>query len=303
MPGLAAGVSVYRGGYAIFLAMEKRLKGKAAIVTGANRGIGKAIAQRLAGEGAQVVLCARDESLLKDATREIETAGGLAASFALDLRTAEAPARVADFAKATYGQIDIVVNNAGATRRGAFLELSDADWADGFALKFFGAMRLTRAAWPHLKASSGSVVNISGVGGRMPDAYFAIGGSVNAALLSFTKALADLGIQDGVQVNAINPGNVRTARYLQRLEQVAREGGIGTAAAEQKIVAGAKVTRIGEPDDISSLVAFVVTSMSPPNVPMASKRMPRTPPFSPLTKMFAAVPALLMWTIPLPAAT
>ena len=260
MPGLAAGVSVYRGGYAIFLAMEKRLKVKAAIVTGANRGIGKAIAQRLAGEGAQVVLCARDESLLKDATREIETAGGLAASFALDLRTAEAPARVADFAKATYGQIDIVVNNAGATRRGAFLELSDADWADGFALKFFGAMRLSRAAWPHLKASSGSVVNISGVGGRMPDAYFAIGGSVNAALLSFTKALADLGIQDGVQVNAINPGNVRTARYLQRLEQVAREGGIGTAAAEQKIVAGAKVTRIGEPDDISSLVAFVVSS-------------------------------------------
>jgi len=260
MPGLAAGVSVYRGGYAIFLAMEKRLKGKAAIVTGANRGIGKAIAQRLAGEGAQVVLCARDESLLKEATRDIETAGGLAASFALDLRAAEAPARVADFAKATYGQIDIVVNNAGATRRGAFLELSDADWADGFALKFFGAMRLTRAAWPHLKASSGSVVNISGVGGRMPDAYFAIGGSVNAALLSFTKALADLGIQDGVQVNAINPGNVRTARYLQRLEQVAREGGIGTAAAEQKIVAGAKVTRIGEPDDISSLVAFVVSS-------------------------------------------
>jgi NAD(P)-dependent dehydrogenase (short-subunit alcohol dehydrogenase family) len=62
-----------------------------------------------------------------------------------------------------------------------------------------------------------------------------------------------------VQVNAINPGNVRTARYLQRLEQVAREGGIGTVAAEQKIVAGAKVTRIGEPDDISSLVAFVVS--------------------------------------------
>src|SRR6516162_11588593 len=99
MPGLAAGVSVYRGVYAIFVAMEKRLKGKAAIVTGANRGIGKAIAQRLAGEGAQVVLCARDESLLRDATREIESAGGLAASIALDLRAPEAPARVADFAK------------------------------------------------------------------------------------------------------------------------------------------------------------------------------------------------------------
>ncbi len=239
--------------------MEKRLRGKAAIVTGSNRGIGKAIARRLAGEGAQVVLCARDESLLKETAREIEKEGGAAASVAVDLREPAAGARVAEFAKATCGQIDIVVNNAGATRRGTLLELSDADWTDGFALKFFGAMRLTRAAWPHLKASSGSVVNISGVGGRMPGAHFAVGGSVNAALLSFTKALADLGIQDGVQVNAINPGNVRTARYIQRLQEVARQSGIGTAEAEQKIVASSYVTRIGEPEDISSLVAFVVS--------------------------------------------
>ena len=105
-----------------------------------------------------------------------------------------------------YGQIDIVVNNAGATKRGEFLQLTDEDWADGFALKFFGAMRLTREAWPHLKKQAGSVLNISGVGGRMPGPLFTIGGSVNAALLSFTKAMADIGIRDGVQVNAINPG-------------------------------------------------------------------------------------------------
>src|SRR5207245_3079724 len=96
-----------------------------------------------------------------------------------------------------FGTIDILVNNAGATKRGEFERLSEEDWADGFALKFFGAVRLTRAAWPHLKQQSGSVINIAGVGGPTPGAQFAIGGSVNAALLSFTKALADVGVRDG----------------------------------------------------------------------------------------------------------
>ena len=195
-----------------------RLKDKTAIVTGASRGIGRAIAIRLAGEGAQVVLCARDGNLMEHAVREIERGGGRAAALGVDLREMDAAKQTADFTLQTYGRIDIVVNNAGATKRGDFLELTDEDWADGFALKFFGAMRLTRAAWPHLKAQAGSVLNISGVGGRMPGALFTIGGSVNAAVLSFTKAMADVGIRDGVQVNAVNPGSIRTERYRRMLE-------------------------------------------------------------------------------------
>lgn len=240
--------------------MEKRLTGKTAIVTGANRGIGKAIALRLAHEGCAVVLCARDTKLLQEALREIAREGGTAAYLTVDLRMPDAGARLVEFARENYGQIDIVVNNAGATKRGEFLDLTDADWEDGFALKFFGAVRLTRAAWPYLKTSSGSVVNISGVGGRMPGPQFAIGGSVNAAMLSFTKAMADAGIRDGIRVNAINPGNVRTSRYIQRLEQVAREHGVDHATAEKKIIEGAGVTRIGEPEDIAALVAFVVSA-------------------------------------------
>src|SRR5581483_4836549 len=147
--------------------------GKTAIVTGASRGIGRATAVRLAKDGAQTVLCARDQNLLQSGVEEICKAGGEASSIALDLRKPEAPAKLADFTLKTFGKIDIVVNNAGATKRGEFEELTDDDWADGFALKFFGAVRLTRAAWPHLKASSGSVVNISGAGGRTPGAEFA----------------------------------------------------------------------------------------------------------------------------------
>jgi NAD(P)-dependent dehydrogenase (short-subunit alcohol dehydrogenase family) len=239
--------------------MEKRFNGKVAMVTGSSRGIGRAIAGRLAAEGARVVLAARDASLLKQAVEDIEGKDGTAKAIALDLRYPDAAERVIDFANATYGQIDLLVNNAGATKRGDFFELTWEDWADGFALKFFGAVRLTRAAWPHLKSSGGSVVNISGVGGRMPGPYFTIGGSVNAALLSFTKAMAEVGIRDGVQVNVVNPGSIRTDRYRHMLEASAAQQGIGTAEAEKKIIEGNKITRIGEPEDIAALVAFVAS--------------------------------------------
>jgi len=238
----------------------KTLTGKTAIVTGASRGIGKAIAMRLAQDGAQVALTARDEALLKQAVDQIREAGGAAAAIALDLRDKQAAARVVDFAKAQFGGLNIVVNNAGATKRGDFEALTDDDFLDGFALKYFGAVRLTRAAWPHLKAVHGSLVNISGAGGKTPGRQFAIGGSVNAALLSFTKALADLGIQDGVQVNLVNPGTVRTARFQTRLSALAREQNMDASAAEAAYVREQRITRVGEPEDIAALVAFMVSS-------------------------------------------
>lgn len=225
-----------------------KLVKKVAIVTGSSRGIGKAIALRLAAEGAWVVITGRDEAALAEVAREIREMDGTAESITLDLRIPEAAAQLATFAVEKFGGIDIVVNNAGATKRGDFLDLTDADFADGFALKYFGAVRLTRAAWPHLKASGGSIVFISGVGGRTPGAQFTIGGSVNAALLSFTKAMAELGVRDGVQVNAISPGTIRTARFALRVK----------ATDEAAFVRDAKITRVGEPDDVAALVAFVV---------------------------------------------
>jgi NAD(P)-dependent dehydrogenase (short-subunit alcohol dehydrogenase family) len=235
----------------------QNLGGKTAIVTGASRGIGRAIAARLAKEGARTVLCARDADALNRAVREIGQAGNEAAAIALDLRVPDAPAKLADFAVSKFGRIDIVVNNAGATKRGEFTDLTDDDWADGFALKFFGSVRLTRAAWPQVKANGGSVVIISGGGGRTPGAQFTIGGSVNAALLSFTKAMAEAGIRDHVQVNAINPGSVRTDRFHHRMAALAAEKKVDPATAEREFVQRERITRVGEPEDIAALVAFV----------------------------------------------
>lgn len=233
--------------------------GKIAIVTGASRGIGRAIAIQLGRQGANVMLTARDEARLNAVAAEIRGLGRRAAVCAVDLRIPTAAAQVVAAAISAFGAIDIVVNNAGATKRGDFLQLTDDDWSDGFALKLHGAVRLTRLAWPHLKRRRGSVVNIAGVGGRTPGAEFTIGGSVNAALLTFTKALADVGVRDGVQVNAINPGYIRTDRFQARIKQRIADTGEAAELAEARIVAEAGIVRLGEPDDIAQLVSFLVS--------------------------------------------
>ena len=240
----------------------RTLTGKAIIVTGGSRGIGRAIALRLASEGGKLVLAARDATALAKVVNEIAAAGGTATSVAADLRNPDTPAALVDAALKAYGAIDIVVNNAGATRRGDFLALTDEDWIDGFGLKFFGAVRLTRAAWPHLKKSQGSVLNIIGIGGRTPGPEFTIGGSVNGACMSFTKALADIGIRDGIQVNAINPGSVRTDRLRILLQSQAAEHGGDIDAAIEQIVRKANVVRLGEPEDVANLAAFILSPHS-----------------------------------------
>lgn len=235
------------------------LSGKVAIVTGGSRGIGRAIARELAAQGASVMISSRDAKSCEQTVDEIRNGRGVAASIALDLRATDAPAALAAETVKLYGGIDIVVNNAGATQRGNFLSLTDEQFIDGFALKYYCTVRLTRAAWPQLKARHGSIVNIIGAGGRTPGAHFAIGGSVNAACLSFTKAIAELGIADGVQVNAVNPGPVRTDRQIVGLEAVAKREGITLDEVIARMVKAQKITRMGEPEDIAGLVAFIVS--------------------------------------------
>lgn len=214
--------------------MDLQLSGKVAIVTGASRGIGRAIAEELSREGVRLLLAARS------ACPELPDS----IAMTLDLREPEAPAAMVAKAVEHFGRLDVLVNNAGAAQRGDFLTLGDDAWTDGFALKFYGAMRACRAAWPHLVAAKGAIINISGVGGRTGSAEFTIGGAVNAALLNLTKALADRGIKDGVRVNAINPGTIATERLRIR-------GNLDPSAY--------RVARFGEPHEIARAVAFLAS--------------------------------------------
>jgi 3-oxoacyl-[acyl-carrier protein] reductase len=239
--------------------MDFKLSGKVAIVTGASRGIGRAIAQTLAAEGVKLTLVARSKDQLEELARSLKTECLVQA---VDLRAPDVPAAVVDATIKKFGVIDVLVNNAGATKRGDFFELTDEDWADGFALKFFGAMRLCRASWTHLMASRGAIVNIIGIGGRTGSAEFTIGGSVNAAFRLFTKALADRGVKDGVRVNAINPGFIKTERLETRLKTFADENKIPLSQAETQMARATGVARFGEPSEVANAVTFLASPVS-----------------------------------------
>jgi NAD(P)-dependent dehydrogenase (short-subunit alcohol dehydrogenase family) len=155
---------------------------KIAIVTGGNRGIGAAVATELAREGAEVFLIARDGALLDGVATEIASRfGRRAVAFAADLRRPEAATSAVQACLAAFGQLDILVNNAGTTKRGHFLSLNESDWEEGYAVKLHGYVRMSRSAWPALRQSRWTIVNIVGAGSRIGTAEFTIGGSVNAA--------------------------------------------------------------------------------------------------------------------------
>jgi NAD(P)-dependent dehydrogenase (short-subunit alcohol dehydrogenase family) len=239
--------------------MTADLAGKVALITGASRGIGKAITLELATAGCDLLLTARDRSALSSVAEAVRSLGRKAEIHAADLCGAAEPQRLAELVGQRFGRLDILINNAGGARRGDFFELSDADWDAGFGLKFFAHMRLCRAAWPLLKRHQGSIVAIAGIGARAPVADYMIGASVIGAELAFMKALADIGKRDGVQVNTINPGSVDTDRFRHRLGIVMQRTGLDEASAIEHYRKELDVTRIGRPEDVAALVAFIVS--------------------------------------------
>jgi 3-oxoacyl-[acyl-carrier protein] reductase len=239
--------------------MDLLLSNKVAIVTGASRGIGKAIAETLSAEGMKVVLVARSQTELESLSNSLPSESLVQA---IDLRAPDSANQIVAAAIEKFGKLDLLVNNAGATKRGDFLALTDEEWTDGFALKFYGAMRLSRAAWPYLQVSKGTIINIIGVGGRTGSGEFTIGGAVNAALMNLTKALADRGIKDGVRVNAINPGLITTERLQTRIRNYAKEKDIDLEEAARRLQREMKIARFGDPTEIARAVAFLASAQA-----------------------------------------
>jgi len=236
--------------------MDLLLSNKVAIVTGASRGIGRAIAETLSFEGMKVVLVARSTADLEALAQSLPHESFVQA---FDLRESSSAAQIVSATLEKFGKLDLLVNNAGATKRGDFLTLTDQEWMDGFALKFYGSMRLSRAAWPHLQAGQGTIINIVGVGGKAGSAEFTIGGTVNAALMNLTKALADRGVRDGVRVNAINPGSIATQRLQTRLQNYAKTNHVSLEEAAKRLPREMKVERFGDPLEIAHAVAFLAS--------------------------------------------
>ncbi|HSG96273.1 MAG TPA: SDR family oxidoreductase [Afifellaceae bacterium] len=234
------------------------LQGKVAFVGGGSKGIGLACARRLAREGADVFLAASDAGHLAGAAEKITAGTGRKAAFhAGDLRSLKGCRDVVSAALNEFGGCDILVNSAGATKGGIFPDQPDEDMLDGFALKFHGAVRLARLLWPELKKAKGTVINIVGGFARTPAADFMVGGAVNAALANFSKALADKGLRDDVNVNWIHPGLTVTERLEEIFVTRAAQQGKTRDEIEAESIAAEGLRRLGQPQDVAELVAFL----------------------------------------------
>jgi 3-oxoacyl-[acyl-carrier protein] reductase len=235
------------------------LQGKVALVTGSSRGIGRGIALELASAGCDLAICGRDEKRLRAVAAEIEAKNRKAYVIVADLLDERATERMASELQRRAGRLDILVNNAGAVRRGNFFQMTRQTWHDGFAVKFFAGVWLTREFWPMLKASGGSVVFISGIGARAPVADYMVGASAIGASIAFMKSVAEIGKTDGVQVLTVNPGSVDTDRFRHRLNSIMSATGLDEAAAIEHHRRELDITRFGTPEDVANIVAFAVS--------------------------------------------
>jgi NAD(P)-dependent dehydrogenase (short-subunit alcohol dehydrogenase family) len=238
--------------------MPGEFVGRVAVITGGSRGIGREIAVDFAKGGAQTVIVSSSDANLAAATKTIAAAGGPAPlAITADLRKLEGVQQVFDAVKAKFGRCDILVNSAGATKAGNFVDLPDEAWMDGYALKLFGCVRMCRAFWPMLKSANGFVVNIGGGAARSPGADFSIGASVNAAMGNFSKALSQQGKKDGVNVNVIHPGATETERFYQLLDQRSKASGKPVDQLKQEATAKDGLRRLGKAEDIAALTLFL----------------------------------------------
>ncbi|WP_374544527.1 SDR family oxidoreductase [Rhodoblastus sp.] len=230
-----------------------------ALVTGASRGIGRAVALRLAEDFSAVVAVARGGDALEETAAAIEAAGARVLPLALDLREREAPAQVVVRTLEQFGRIDALVNVAGAVPQKDLFVLTDEEWEDGLSLKFHGARRLTLCAWDALKAAKGAVVLTSGASALAPKASLAAVATINAAISALAKAFSERGIKEGVQVNSLLPGPVMTNRRRSMLALYGETHGLSLEAASQRFIEEAGVSRYGAPEEIAELVAFLVS--------------------------------------------
>jgi len=230
-----------------------------AIVTGASQGIGRATAIRLARDFSAIVLVARDEDRLENTAAEVRSLGAEAMVYALDLRQPESPKTIIEGTLERLCRIDALLNIAGAVPQVDLFQMTDAQWGDGMALKFHGARRLTLEAWDALKAWNGSVVFISGSAAFDPKPGYAAVATINAAINALAKAFAEQGIKEGVQVNSVSPGAVMTGRRQSFFEKWAPAHNLTVEEAIKKFPEQAGITRLGKPEEVADLVAYLVS--------------------------------------------
>lgn len=242
--------------------MDLGLRGKTVAVAAASRGLGRAVAVEFAREGARIAICARDRDVIERVAKEIaRETGGEVLGVAADVSRA---ADCRDFVAAAvkrFGGLDALVSNAGGPPPGRFDDLDDAAWQRALDITLFSAVRLTREALPHLRASKGSITFMTSSTVRQPSQYLnlILSSAIRTGVTGMAKTLAADLAKDGVRVNTVQPGRIQTERITELDADIAKRRGatIETVQADfEKII---PLGRYGRPEEFAVAVVFLAS--------------------------------------------
>jgi len=237
------------------------LRGKIALVTAASRGLGRAIAEELAAEGASLVMCARGEEGLTKASEAVRAASGVdVLSIPADVSRPQDVSRLVLSAIARFGRIDILVTNAGGPPSGNFESLGPEKWDDAVRQTLLSAVNLCREALPGMRQRKwGRIINVTSITVKQPVEGLMLSNSLRAGVTGFARTLANEVARDGITVNNILPGFTRTQRVEELAKATAEREGISIDEVMNRQRASIPMGRLGEPREFAALAAFLAS--------------------------------------------
>ncbi|HSU98367.1 MAG TPA: SDR family oxidoreductase [Gemmatimonadaceae bacterium] len=242
--------------------MDLGIKGKVALVTASSRGLGRAVAEELAAEGANLLLCARNESTLGETAEAIRksSSGVKVVSVVADISDPAAVERVWNSARDEFGRVDILVNNAGGPPAGPFEAHSPSAWTDAWRLTFESAVNMTRSVLPGMKQRLwGRIINITSIAVKQPVDGLILSNSVRAAVTGFARTLANEVATYGVTVNNVMPGYTLTDRIAHLAESNAARRGTTVESEIAGMESQIPMHRLGTPREFAAMVAFLAS--------------------------------------------
>lgn len=245
--------------------MDLGLKGKVAIVLAASKGLGRASAAALAAEGAQVVIGARNEQVLREAAEQMRReSGSQVLAMPTDVTKPEDLAAIVEAAAREFGQIDVLVNNAGGPPPGTFEMFNDAQWEAAFELSLLSVVRLIRLVLPHMrKQGSGRIVNIVSTSVKQPIDNLLLSNAIRPGVIGLAKSLSIELAPENITINNVCPGRILTDRIRQVYQLDAKkQQGISEEEALKDAVQGIPMGRIGQPEELGALVAFLASEQA-----------------------------------------
>jgi len=241
--------------------MNLGIKNRVAIVSASSKGLGKAVAMELANEGASVGICARGEEALRKTEQELKSAGVRVVAAPLDVTRADSIAGFVRHVASELGDIEILVTNAGGPPAGGFLDITAEEWERAFRLTFLSAAMFCRETVPYMRKNRwGRIVNITSVSVKQPIDGLVLSNAFRPAVVGMAKTLANELAADNITVNNVCPGHTRTERLLQLADKRALSAGKNRAEILREIEERTPARRIGEPEELAALVAFLCSS-------------------------------------------